>query len=88
MTEAPEQLPATPEEAAERVFASLNRATRRALGRQSSAWKTYRKHTRPFRRAFRGIYIRKDMERMFISRAQRTARAIQKAQEAQGDTDA
>ena len=66
-----EQLPATPEDAA------LRRQIERAL-----AYKRYRKHTRPFRRTFRGIITRKDAERFFISRARQSARALQALEEA------
>lgn len=45
------------------------------------ARRAYRKHTRPYRRAFRGIISRRDAERFYISRARKTARAIQTAQE-------
>jgi hypothetical protein len=44
-----------------------------------AAWKSYRKNTRPFRRAFRGIISRKEAERFFISRARKSARAIEEA---------
>lgn len=63
-------LPRTPEEAD-----ALEYAARRF------AYLTYRKHTRPYRRAFRGIISRREAERFVISRARVAARAIQSAQE-------
>lgn len=70
-SDAPELLPAMPEEA----------ALRRAI-EQRARWKAYRKHTRPFRRAFRGIITRKDAERLFIQRARMTQLAVQRIEEA------
>jgi hypothetical protein len=61
-------LPLTPEDAEE--LARLAKVT---------AWRSYRKNTRPFRRAFRGIISRKEAERFFISRARKSARAIEEA---------
>jgi hypothetical protein len=61
-------LPLTPEDAEE--LARLAKV---------AAWKSYRKNTRPFRRAFRGIISRKEAERFFISRARKSARAIEEA---------
>jgi hypothetical protein len=46
------------------------------------AYREYRRATRPFRSTFRGIISRREAERFFISRARKTARAIQAAQEA------
>lgn len=64
-------LPATPEDA------ELQRQVERVL-----AYKRYRKHTRPFRRTFRGIITRKDAERFYITRARKSARALQALEEA------
>lgn len=55
----PEQsklLPATPEEA----------AIRRAIV-ERLAYRDYRRRTRPFRRAFRGVISRKEAERLYLS---------------------
>lgn len=65
--EQPELLPATPEDA------EIQRAVARVL-----AYRAYRRRTRPFRRAFRGIITRKEAERLYMS--QKIAR--QREQEA------
>lgn len=41
------------------------------------AYLTYRKHTRPFRRAFRGIITRREAERFVIARVKRQTAVVQ-----------
>lgn len=41
---------------------------------------TYRRHTRPFRRMFRGIITRKEAERFVVSRVRRQRAAAQSVQ--------
>jgi hypothetical protein len=67
----PEQLPATPEEAA------LIEAVKRQL-----QWRAYRKSTRPYRRAFRGIISRRDAERFYKTTLRQYARHMAAMEEA------
>lgn len=46
---------------------------------QRVAYKTYRRHTRPYRRAFRGIIARRTAERFVIDRLKRQTRAAEEA---------
>lgn len=41
------------------------------------AYRKYRRHTRPFRRMFRGIITRKEVERFMVARARRQRAVIQ-----------
>lgn len=43
---------------------------------RSLAWREYRRHTRPFRRAFRGIITRREAERFVRVRLKRQERAV------------
>lgn len=71
----PEPLPRTPEDA------ELKAAAERA-----AAYRAYRKRTRPFRRAFRGIITRREAERFAVARIKRQVHAAMiAAQEANGD---
>jgi hypothetical protein len=46
------------------------------------AYREYRRHTRPFRRVFRGVISRREAERFAIARMKKQARAIAAAEEA------
>lgn len=46
---------------------------------RAEAYRTYRRHTRPFRRAFRGIISRKDAERFIKARLAKQTRALRGA---------
>lgn len=45
----------------------------------AQARRSYRKHTRPFRSAFRGIISRRDAERFMIARLHKQGRAVEEA---------
>jgi hypothetical protein len=50
-------------------------------GAARKAYRDYRRNSRPFRRAFRGIVTRREAERFLISRMRKTQRAIDAAKE-------
>lgn len=66
--DAPNLLPTTPEEA-ELIEALARRA----------AYKAYRKQTRPYRRAFRGVFTRREADRFVRSRLRMQTRLMEEA---------
>lgn len=46
----------------------------------AEAYRTYRRHTRPYRRMFRGIITRKEAERFALARVRRQRAAVQSVQ--------
>lgn len=56
-----------------------NRAERRRLMKETPQYQQYRKTTRPYRRAFRGVISRREAERLFLAVARQSA--LNKARE-------